>query len=239
MITFSKRRIIFLIMVLALCWMMFNFQYCSIKKNDAKVFVEYSAGTVKIKSTVSSIKIEEDDINKVLVKIDGNTKELTKGDEYTIKTKNKAFITVPRNLDKIKIESVSGSISAYDLSAKDIEINSVSGSIYGSDSNKPNEVLLNSVSGSIEYTSTTDKNITAETVSGSANIKSHAENIKLKSVSGSLSLDNEDKNHSFSLTTVSGSWQYNDQNGTGKIDIPNGDYGSIKADTVSGSVKIY
>lgn len=239
MIAFSKRRIIFLIVVLAICWMMFNFQFCSINQNAAKVHVKYNNGDVEIKSSVSSIKVEEADIDNVVVKIDGKTKSLAKGEEYTIKTQNKAFITIPRNLDSIKVESVSGSISAYELSANDIEINSVSGSIFGSDNNKPDEVLLNSVSGAIEYTSTTDRDFTAETVSGSVNVKTHAEDIKIKSVSGSLALDNEDRDHSFSLTTVSGSWKYKDQNGSGKIDISNGIDGSIKAETVSGSVTIY
>ena len=239
MIAFSKRRIIFLIVVLAICWMMFNFQFCSINQNTAKVHVEYNSNGVEIKSSVSSIHVEEGDSNNVLVKIDGKTKSLTKGEEYTIKTQNKAFITIPRNLDSIKIESVSGVISAYELSAKDIEINGVSGSIFGSDSNKPDDVLLNSVSGAIEYTSSTDSDFTAETVSGSVNVKSHAEDIKIKSVSGSLSLDNEDRDHSFSLTTVSGSWQYDNQNGSGKIEISNSSEKMIHAETVSGSVKVY
>ena len=239
MIAFSKRRIIFLIVVLAICWMMFNFQFCSINQNTAKVHVEYNSNGVEIKSSVSSIHVEEGDSNNVLVKIDGKTKSLTKGEEYTIKTQNKAFITIPRNLDSIKIESVSGSISAYELSAKDIEINSVSGSIFGSDSNKPDDVLLNSVSGAIEYTSSTDRDFTAETVSGSVNVKSHAEDIKIKSVSGSLALDNEDSDSSFKFTTVSGSWQYNNQNGSGKIEISNSSEKMIHAETVSGSVKVY
>lgn len=239
MITFSKRRIIFIIIVLAICWMTFNITFCSINSRASRVHVSFDFDDVEIKSTVSSINIVEDDINKVLIKIDGNTKELAKGEEYTIRTKNKAFITVPRNLDSIKIESVSGFISAYELSAKDIEINSVSGSIHGSDNNKPDEVTLNSVSGSIDYTTTTDNDFEAETVSGSVTVKSHARDINLKSVSGSLALDNEDSDSSFKFTTVSGSWQYDNQNGSGKIEINNSSENMIHAETVSGSVKIY
>lgn len=239
MIAFSKRRIIFIIIVLAICWMTFNITFCSINSRASRVHVSFDSDDVEIKSTVSSINIVEDDINKVLIKIDGNTKELAKGEEYTIRTKNKAFITVPRNLDSIKIESLSGFISAYELSAKDIEINSVSGSIFGSDSNKPDDVLLNSVSGAIEYTSSTDSDFTAQTISGSVNVKSHAEDIKIKSVSGSLALDNEDSDSSFKFTTVSGSWQYDNQNGLGEIEISNSSEKMIHAETVSGSVKIY
>lgn len=239
MITFSKRRIIFIIIVLAICWMTFNTTFCSINSRASRVHVSFESDDVEIKSTVSSINIVEDDINKVLIKIDGNTKELAKGEEYTIKTKNKAFITVPRNLDSIKIESVSGEISAYDLSANDIMINSVSGSIHGSDNNKPDDVTLNSVSGSIDYTTTTDNDFEAETVSGSVTVKSHARDINLKSVSGSLALDNEDSDSSFKFTTVSGSWQYDNQNGLGEIEISNSSEKMIHAETVSGSVKVY
>ena len=239
MISFSKRRIVFLIIVLALCWMMFNVGFCSINDSGAKVKVDYTSNGLEVKTTVSSINVSEADVKNVSVKIDGKTKTLSPGDSYSVKTQNKVFITIPKYLNDLKIESVSGSISAYELSAKDICLNTVSGSINGSDISNPDNVMVNSVSGSINYTSSTDNDFTAESVSGSVNVKSNAKDINLKSVSGSISLDSEDNNHSFDFTTVSGTWNYNGSSGSGKINFNSDSDNSIKAETVSGSITVF
>ena len=106
MIAFSKRRIIFIIIVLAICWMTFNITFCSINSRASRVHVSFDSDDVEIKSTVSSINIVEDDINKVLIKIDGNTKELAKGEEYTIRVtgdfEDKSGSKIQQYINKLK-----------------------------------------------------------------------------------------------------------------------------------------
>ena len=70
---------------------MFNVGFCSINNSGAKVKVEYTSNGLEVKTTVSSINVSEADVKNVSVKIDGNTKTLSPGDSYSVKTQNKVF----------------------------------------------------------------------------------------------------------------------------------------------------
>ena len=160
----------------------------------------------------------------------------------------------------LNINTVSADNSFADVAAKDVKINSVSGSVTGSFSGTLGLVKAGTVSGRINLNCAADK-VDFNSVSGSLEFNGVATTIDLKTTSGALRINTENSPESIKAKSVSGSVkiflpetaefeaQFSTVSGTLRCEFPTvmlkknnikcGDGGiNIDASTVSGSLDI-
>ncbi len=238
MLRISNRAIVLLIIILAALWIGVGLRTCSFGDVFARDSFSYSGSTFTMKASSADVTVTEADTDRVRLEIDGRTEYLASGGKTETRRAEKVTVTIPRNLDMVKAETVSGSLEAYDLTAKTVELSSVSGSVRGSDMGRADSVTLETVSGSISFDSKTENTVKAESVSGSISLSANAKNINTHSVSGSIDINSNGHDYALNFSSVSGSWSYAGTYGGGKGTVKNGTYGTINAETVSGSIKI-
>ena len=190
--------------------------------------------------------------------IDGEEIPLNEDISIERDSKNLRHITIyiPSNIDSIKLSLVSGDLDASLFNVKNIDSQSVSGNVKLSDI-KGSVVKAKSVSGDVELNNISCVDATAFSTSGDIEIKkSRLKNIKTSSISGDVELmcdfDNcdlsttsgdvdivtEDKGYSLSIQSTSGSWTIFDRNGVGQYKENGREGYSIKASTLSGTIKV-
>ncbi|MGN0905932.1 MAG: DUF4097 family beta strand repeat-containing protein [Bullifex sp.] len=238
MLRISKRAIVLLIIILAALWIGIGLRTCSFGDAFAKDSFSYTGSTFTMKAVAADVRIIEADTDRVKLEIDGRTEYLSNGGKAEARKSEQVTVTIPRNLSIVKAETVSGTIEAYNLSADDIGLSSVSGSVRGSDTGRAGNVLLETVSGSISFDSKTENTVKAESVSGSISLSADAKNISTHSVRGGIDINANGHDYALIFSSVSGSWSYEGTYGGGKGTVKNGTYGTIYAKTVSGSIKI-
>jgi len=157
-------------------------------------------------------------------------------------------VLVPRGLseelNKLMVETVSGSIDAERFTAQYIKLNSISGGITLSNSTaadlkvdttsgrsnvtfvQAEDMEFDSISGSIHVSDCSARSIDCDSTSGSVHVSGEFGKAKLNSISGRLELDNPSP-----LSTVDADSTSGTVNLTGSFDV-------VKVDTLSGSITV-
>ena len=190
--------------------------------------------------------------------IDGE--EIPLNEDITIEreSKNLRHITIyiPDNLESVNISLVAGDLDAELIDVNNIDYKSVSGNVKLSDI-KARGIKAKSVSGDVElYNVSCDggeafstsgdilfkrsrlKNIKASSISGDIELQTDFDNCDLSTTSGDIDIVTEDKGYSLSIQTTSGSWTFFDRNGVGQYKENGREGYSIKASTLSGTIKV-
>lgn len=137
--------------------------------------------------------------------------------------------------------SVSGSINVNNITAEDIDIETVSASLNIDKINITNNIDIDTVSGNSKITNAKSMKTNIDTVSGNIEIKNIDSEIAIDSTSGNTIYSlNENEGFNINFTTVSGSFSSNvDYNRNGNIYTYNGETITyINCDTVSGSINV-
>jgi len=177
-------------------------------------------------------------------------------------------VFVPRglseSLDKLTVESVSGSIDAGQFTASNIKLTTISGGITLSNSSayglkadstsgrisvsnvNAEDIELNSISGAIHITDSSASAIVCDTTSGSVRVSGAYGRAKLNSISGRLELDNPEQRSIVDADSTSGSVTLTGSFDAVKVNTLSGSItvrsktvpSSLKADSTSGSINI-
>lgn len=157
-------------------------------------------------------------------------------------------VKVPEDWDEdLEVSTISGSIIAPRLSGEEISLSTTSGSI-ASDSIDGEHVQMNSTSGSFKLGKLVARdNFEQGSVSGSFEAdRLEAGEMKLESSSGSIVIKSGEVEKTTS-TSISGSMQMNLREGSAELSTTSGSisvtfeqgFEEIKANSISGSVKLY
>jgi len=160
----------------------------------------------------------------------------------------KLEVLIPRELigemNRLAVETVSGSIDAESVTADFIKLNSISGNITLSYSTAndlkadstsgrinvsavtANDMGVNSISGAIRVSESSARAIDCDSTSGSVDVSGEFGRVKLNSISGRIELDNQEQSSTVIADSTSGTLQLS------------GSFESVKADTMSGSISV-
>lgn len=141
------------------------------------------------------------------------------------------------NAIKLEAQDVSGDVKLYNVRATDVNAKSVSGDVEVNRS-KANKIVSASTSGDCKVSNSTALNIKSSTISGDIEVVAAFISCELSSTSGDIDIITKDRGYSVSIGTTSGSWTFFERSGKGNYEEKGSEEYLIKANTLSGSVKI-